>query len=41
MQANIQELQKKNNEMIKINSDLIKKVCCSDKDDRGRAVDTK
>ena len=28
LQTNISELQRKNNEMIKINSELIKKVCC-------------
>ncbi len=38
MQTNIQELQIKNNEMIKINSDLIKKVCCSDRDEKGKPV---
>ena len=35
MQFNVSELHKKNNEMIKINSDLIRKVCSTEREDSG------
>ena len=33
LHSNIQELQKKNNEATKSNSDLIRKICCSEPKD--------